>query len=616
MVMGMAAIVCSFVYTCIITVVFFAKKKVNNFETKIYGILLVLSLINMFVELHLCTNVLINLDINSLYNRFLNRIFLLSMFSWITIFTAYTFRISFGNNQKYRKIFSKKGYGYLLFGFFILVCIITVLFLPLSQYKDGTFSYSYGPATNALIIIYVVYFISWFICLVFRTNKKSYKKYSPLFVFVFLSGLALVLRQINPGILLNSLPFSFAVLLLYFTIENPDIKLINELNIAKEQAEKSNNYKTDFLSSMSHEIRTPLNAIVGFSQVLANDDNLSEEAKSEVEDIVTASETLLNIVNGILDISKIEANKIEIINSEYSTKKMLDELVALTKARMGSKPLEFKTNFDPSLPNYLYGDVSRLKQVILNLLTNSVKYTKEGFVDFKIDVILKDNICKMIISVEDSGVGIKPEDINKLFKKFERINEGNTSIEGTGLGLAITKKLVELMGGQIVVQSVYGSGSKFTVGITQKVVDKEYEEPENVDKTRIIKAIDFSSKKVLIVDDNKLNLKVAAKLISLYGINVETVESGFEFIKKYEDGNKYDLVLLDDMMPEMSGIETLKKLKERPNYSLPTVALTANAIEGMRDKYLKEGFDDYLAKPIAKNELNKIILKYLYKNQK
>ena len=396
---------------------------------------------------------------------------------------------------------------------------------------------------------------------------------------------------------------------MYFTIENPDLKLINELNMAKDQAEKANRAKTDFLSSMSHEIRTPLNAIVGFSNSLNDNKDIPESAKADVKDILVASDNLLEIVNGVLDISKIEANKIEIIKKEYDTKKMLDELSKLTKVRIGEKPIEFITKFDESLPRVLYGDQTRVKQVILNILTNAAKYTDKGKIIFSVQSIIKDDVCRMIVSVEDTGRGIKKESIDKLFTKFERLDEDrNTTIEGTGLGLAITKKLVELMHGKIVVQSKYGEGSKFTVSLDQKIVKNP---TIQLDAASIdAKVFNLKGKKVLVVDDNKLNLKVATRLLTPYNLEIITSESGFDAIELLKN-NKYDIILMDDMMPKMSGTETLKEIKKNNLYDGPIIALTANALTGMREKYIESGFDDYLAKPIEKPELSRVLEKYL-----
>ena len=403
---------------------------------------------------------------------------------------------------------------------------------------------------------------------------------------------------------------TFCTTLMYFTIENPDVQMIEQLEILKDQADKANNAKSEFLSNMSHEIRTPLNAIVGFSESL-KDDDLTEVQREKVDDIIMASNSLLEIVNGILDISKIEANKLEIVDKEYDIKSVLDELVALTKARMGDSPLDLRVSIDPTIPRVLYGDNVRLKQIVLNLLTNAIKYTKEGYVSFNVSQVTKDNICRLIFVVEDSGIGIKEEALPRLFSKFDRLNvEKSLTIEGTGLGLAITKKLVELMKGRIVVQSVYGKGSKFTVAIDQRIIAVT---PPQVKETSVSesKAIDVRGTKVLIIDDNELNIKVASTLMKKYGLDIDSCTSGAEaLVKLIEHEEKFDIVFLDDMMPRMSGREVMERLKKEPSYQTPTIALTANAIEGMREEYLNCGFDDYLSKPIERNELERVLKTY------
>ena len=379
--------------------------------------------------------------------------------------------------------------------------------------------------------------------------------------------------------------------------------MLEQMELAKDQAEKANRAKTDFLSSMSHEIRTPLNAIVGFSDCIMEAKDLGE-AKENAKDIVNASQTLLEIVNGILDISKIEAGKLEIVNSKYNALETFEELAKLITPKMHEKGLDFTYSIAPDLPTTLYGDHANLKKIVTNLLSNACKYTEHGYVHYEVNCVNTNDVSKLIISVEDSGRGIKKDDVDKLFTKFQRLDEDrNTTIEGTGLGLAITKQLIELMGGKIILHTVYGEGSKFTVVLNQKIETAEVEE-----KKRVKSTLDLHDVRILLVDDTPLNIKVACKLLEKYNANqVVTCDSGFECIERIDRGEIYDLILLDDMMPRMSGVETLKKLKENPDFKVPTIALTANAITGMREKYLADGFDDYLAKPIEKDQLIQVV---------
>ena len=601
MIIGMSFIASAFIFASMIAIIYFAKKHVDTIETKLYNYILIISIINMIIEFTLCTNILLDVPLFSFYNLLINKLFLVTLFTWFSLFTLYIISVA-----GVIKIHKKVPWKIIIY---YLIIVTLLVFLPIELVDENGVAYSTGIATYLLYGICVFYVLIWLI-IIFKNKKKLRKKALPFIAFIICLIIMLVARALIPGLLLNSFSSAFATVLMYFTIENPDIKMIEQLNIAKETAEKANAAKTDFLSNMSHEIRTPLNAIVGFSNILLDDESIPEKAKDEVRDIVMASDNLLEIVNGILDISKIEANKLEIVNNEYSPEKVIDELVALSKGRLGDKPIEFKTNFDPSIPPVLYGDAGRIKQICVNILTNAIKYTKEGWIEFKVSSIVKDNICRLIISVEDTGIGIKEKNIDKLFNKFERLDlEDNVTIEGTGLGLAITKKLVDLMHGKIVVQSVFGKGSKFTVCLDQRIVENP---TIKVDTEKIVnEEIIVNNKKVLLVDDNKINLKVAERLLESYGIKTESVESGYDCIEKIKNGNKYDLIMLDDMMPRMSGVETLKKLKEIKGFDTKVIALTANALTGMREKYLSDGFNDYLAKPINKEELNKIINKYL-----
>lgn len=592
------------IFILLLIFVYFSKKRINIIENKVYSMLIIISLISSSVEIVSYILVISGVDANSLIYNLVLKLLFECFLAWLFAFTLYFVILTIKDKNKINEGFIYKALGILI------VFVLIISSLPIEINDQGGLLLPTGIGVNAIYILCGLCIVCMVYLLFKNIKNLKIKKYWPLFIILIVFSIVVVIQKAIPDVLLINPALVFITFLMYFTIENPDIKMIEQLNIARDTAEKANEAKTDFLSNMSHEIRTPLNAIVGFSNLLLEDESVPDCAKDEVRDIVMASDNLLEIVNGILDISKIEANKLEIVNTEYSLKKVCDELISLSRGRLGDKPIEFKTKIDPSIPKVLYGDSTRIKQICVNILTNAIKYTKEGWIEFKISGVIKNNICRLIISVEDTGIGIKKENIDKLFNKFERMDlEDNITIEGTGLGLAITKKLVELMNGKIVVQSVFGKGSKFTVSIDQRIVKNptiKLDEEINSEEKTII-----TNKRVLLVDDNKINLKVAEKLLESYGIDTESVDSGFAAIEKIQNNQKYDMILLDDMMPKMSGVETLKKLKEISEFNTPTIALTANALTGMKEKYLSEGFDDYLAKPINKDELNRIINKYL-----
>ena len=390
------------------------------------------------------------------------------------------------------------------------------------------------------------------------------------------------------------------------------------LKFEKESADSANRAKSDFLAQMSHEIRTPINAVIGMDEMILRE-TTDPDIRDYARDIKSASKTLLSLVNGVLDFSKIESGKMEIDPTDYRIEEMIDALVNMIEDRAEKKYLEFHLEIDGNIPRVLHGDDMRIEQVITNLLTNAVKYSEQGSVTLKMDCErIENGECTLYVEVRDTGIGIKKEDMGRLFESFQRLDERkNRNIEGTGLGMAIVQGILEMMDSKIEVQSDYGKGSTFSFRLKQGVVDPEpigeyrrhREEMVESDETRSLRVLNAN---VLVVDDNDMNLKVAKGLMKRLNLVPDTVNSGKKAIDMINNKH-YDIILMDHMMPVLDGIETLKILRENRlvDDSTPVIALTANAIAGAREMYLNEGFSDYMSKPIIPKQLENILVQYL-----
>ena len=598
--------ICALFISSLLLIIFFSKERINILDTKLFSFLLIVNFLDSLLN-----TIIIYLGYTKPTGitliKILNRIDFPLYILWAWLFFLYIFHIS-TEKKKTHNLFK------IIFNISLVINIIAILFsiiLPFEIQNSNNIMYAYGNSVNVLYIICGIYMFLTLFCVLLNIKRLLNKKYAPVYVLILFAFIIGYIRLINPSLILISAVISYINLVLYFTIENPDMKMINELNIAKNNAEKANRAKSDFLSSMSHEIRTPLNAIVGLSVDIKERNICPDSMKEDLDDIISASNTLLEIVGNIMDINKIESDKIEIIEVPYNFKHELETLCRVNKVKLEDKPIEFRLNIAEDMPYELLGDKPHIKQIINNLVSNAIKYTKEGFIEVSAKCINRNNTCTIILTVQDSGIGIKEENIKKLFTKFERLDvEKNTTTEGTGLGLAITKKLVELMGGKINVSSQYGSGSIFMVTIPQKI-SKINEELTNTQKLNLginVKNVDCSNKSILVVDDNKLNIKVARRSIEALGFkNIDECYNGQECLDKIKNGNKYDVILMDIMMPIMSGETCIKELKQIPNFDTPVIALTADAVAGSEEKYKSEGFIDYIAKPFSKDQIKEKI---------
>ena len=616
----------AFIYVTLLFVVYIAKEKEKKTENSIFIILSLVTIISIFIEL-IGDFGIPRLNMPDVVVKIIEKIYLISNVLWTYLVCCYAFLIS--NTERELSYYKK----YCLFlGSIAAVFSVIISYLDVSHYINEEIklmAYLTGPAVNfSFVCAFVFLGLAAFFTLKFIKRKNFFKDKETsgkvgVIVLTLIWSVYLVINQIlNPEQTVISFSETIIVTIIYFFLENPDLELLDEMKKAKISAEIANTAKTDFLSSMSHEIRTPLNVIVGLSEHIKSNNNISDKVREDIDDITVALNNLLEVIGNIIDIDKIESDTLEIVDVKYVFEDEFESLIRVVSTRIGDKPIKLNVNIDKNIPFELIGDKFHIKSIINNLLTNSIKYTESGHIDVDIkatDIIDKES-CILEISVTDTGSGIKNEDLPKLFTKFERLNyEGNAKIEGSGVGLSITKKIVEIMGGRIDVESTFGEGSKFTVRIPQKISKMECEltNTQRIDISAINERIEkstYNGYKVLLVDDNKLNLKVARKAIEPFNFIIDECKNGEECLNKIISGEKYDLILMDIMMPVMDGETAMRELKKIVGFNTPVIAVTADAIAGAKEKYLADGFSDYIAKPFTKEQI-KIRIDSLFTNK-
>ena len=600
----------SLVYIVILSFVYFLKRKYNFLESNIYKSLLLTTIVTLIFDIF--SMFLLDSGIyNNLIVKVFSKLYFISLFVWLILFIFYVLLNK--TMVKYDNFNSLIKSSALCKGWLVITIILLILLL------FSNISYGLNPIKyfgNGVVIVYALGIMGslfLLVMLLINSNKVSnYKNWSILISIIILC-LSFFIQMNYDGIFIIGSGITLITMFLYFTIENPDIKYIEELNALKIAAEDANKAKTNFLASMSHEIRTPMNAIIGLSESILSGD-VPKSISEDVKNINKAGETLLEIVNNILDITRIEEGKDSLKNKPYNLADVVAELTNIVNVSLGEKPIKYEVKTVGYIPSMLMGDEVKLYQILMNLLSNAVKYTQKGKIDLVIESKIFGNRANLTFKVVDTGMGIKKADHDKIFQKFERLDQEQKNIQGTGLGLVITKKLIDMMGGKLSFSSVYQKGTTFVVEIEQEIVDKakitNFDEYKAKKKT-VDEHFDGSNYEILLVDDNLLNLKVAEKLLKPYKFKITSVKTGLECLN-YTKNKKYDLILLDHMMPEMDGIQTLYNLKKRAHgFDTPVVVLTANAIEGSKEMYLREGFCDYLSKPINQVELDRVLREQL-----
>ena len=596
--------------------IYFSARRIKTYAHKLFSISLWISIANLIFDM-ITVYTVNNLEtVEPWLNRACHVLFLGSLIAEVYVCFCYCSTLIYEDPSLTRK----KNQ---LFVIPTLVAYLGLMLLPMDYVEGTEGNYSWGYAVYALFILVFVYIGLTMARLFKHWNELEHKK-RMIVVLAYAIQFITLIYQATFSSLISSLGLTLLNLAFFLTVESPDVQLIERLKEEKARADEANAAKSQFLSNMSHEIRTPMNAIVGLTEVLLRKEWAEQETRY-LHNIKSSGEALLSLINDLLDFSKVEAGKFVITEEDYSPLELVEELQPIFVNRIGSKNLEMKYEIDPKLPRMLFGDEMRIRQIILNLVNNAIKFTESGHVKLSLQVQeMTGSDVELLISVQDTGIGIRQEDLEKLFDAFTQVDlKKNKSQEGTGLGLAICKQLVELMGGKLGVKSEYGRGSCFYFTLRQKAISKEsvgeYKVGSGSDRYRTESSFGFTlpEAKVLLVDDNIINQEVAKALLEPLKMQIEVAENGLEALHKVQQ-KEYDLIFMDHYMPVMDGVEATVKIRELEGAyykNVPIIALTADAIAGDREKFLAAGMNDMVAKPIQIKEICGKIQLYLVKRE-
>ena len=591
----------SLFYSVLLNIVYFARKRLVTFENKIFEKLMITNLIGVILAIGSYFTI-VNIDKYPIFNVIVSKGYIVYLLTWITLFSVYIFAISIDDSKNRKKKINRiiKGFS-ILYVIFLIVIIIK----PLYYHNAGGAVYSYGPSANVMYVVSSVYIAIWIVRLIINYKKIRDKKYLPIFAFMLLGVVVIIIQKSHPELLLMTSMETFIVFLMYHTIENPDMKILEEVHRAKEISDNANEEKTMFLYNMTNEIRN-ITKDIDYSA----DDILDETSNKKVDvevindaarEIKGSTAKFTTMTNEILDINSIDSASIKVYNDKYNVKLIIKELVTVYSKKCNVKNIDFRPSIASDIPEYLYGDSVGLKQALDIILDNSVKYTSSGYIEFNVNAIIKNNIARLIITVEDSGTGMKADDIIKVFNKKNDHNEDSLNLNNN---LYNAKALITLMGGTIIPSSIYGTGTTMKIVLDQKVAK---EADEKLDKYEEV----YDKKKILLIDDNISTEKIVSKILKDTNIELDYVSLGKEALDKIRGKEKYDLILLDEVMDPLDGVTVMKKFKDIRNFKTNVILLTRNNEYEYNEEYLKYGFSGYLLKPISKDKLFEIIDKYL-----
>ena len=596
---GIYFLIEAIVYSMLLMTVYFRKKVFKSKENKVYSILVVVSFFELIVELILDFVGPMYKEIPNV-SYFVARLFSFGVELWITILLCYVLFVCLSIKKKERYIPVVRNIAV------VLMIVFTTLnfILPLNFKYDGYIAYTYGPSVNIIYLSSFLYSFIGIIALIRNIKNIKDKRFFPILIFLIVGGIASYIQYMNPGLLLATPIHAFITFLMYFTIENPDVKMIEEYHKAKEISDNANEDKTMFLYNMTNDIRLITKDINYNTDAAINEMSNKKVDKDLVNDYLRAikenTARFTTMTNEILDVDSIDSASIKVYDDKYNIKLLLKKIVTLYSDECSKKGLTFRSDIASDLPEYLYGDNLGLKNVLTSILDNSIKYTKEGYIELNVNTIIKNNIARLIITIEDSGVGISPDEMDSIFyKRKEEIDGSNMKSN-----LFTARKLITLMGGTIIPSSNYGNGTTMKIVLDQKIVEEANEKYNKYESF-------YDEKKILLVDDNISTEKIISKLLRDTNIKLDYVSLGKEALDKIRGKEKYDLILLDEVMDPLDGVTVMKKFKDIRNFKTNVILLTRNNEYEYNEEYLKYGFSGYLLKPISKDKLFEIIDKYL-----